>query len=140
MIQEKDVKLLKSQQEDLRLFELELSKKREEFDALNIALINRIGVLKTKQEDIKATLWDQAEREFEETKQKKLLGGIGIRILSKLNYSEDIARGWAEENMPIAVRKVLDKKQFETFAKENELDFVKKEEKVSVTFPKEIII
>ncbi len=140
MIKEKDVKLLKSQQEDLRLFELELSKKREEFDALNMALINRIGVLKNKQEDIKATLWDQAEREFEETKQKKLLGGIGIRVLTKLNYEEGEAMIWAGLNMPVAIKKVLDKKQFESFAKTNELDFVKKEEKVSVTFPSEIII
>ena len=140
MIKEKDVKLLKSQQEDLRLFELELSKKREEFDALNMALINRIGVLKNKQEDIKATLWDQAEREFEETKQKKLLGGIGIRVLTKLNYEEGEAMIWAGLNMPVAIKKVLDKKQFESFAKTNDLDFVKKEEKVSVTFPSEIII
>ena len=56
-----------------------------------------------------------------------------------MNYSESEAITWADTNMPIAIKRVLDKKQFETFAKTTELDFVEKEEKVSVTFPKEII-
>ena len=127
-------------QGDLTHLEEQLSKKRDEFETMNKVLIETIEIKRSGQEDIKEVLRVQAEEEFKETNQKKLLGGIGIRILSKLNYSESNAMDWSKENMPIAIKTILDKKQFETFAKSNDLDFVNKEEKISVTFPKEIII
>ena len=40
--------------------------------------------------------------------------------------------------MPIAIKRVLDKKQFETFAKANELNFVEIEEIPTATIPTEI--
>ncbi len=131
---------LANTQKDLMDWETLLSKKQDEFETLNKALIESIEVKKKTQEELKETLRIEAEEEFKETNQKKLLGGIGIRILSKLIYTESEAVKWAEENMPVAIKKVIDKKQFETFAKSSELDFVDKEEKVSVTFPKEITI
>ena len=131
---------LANAQKDLVNFEELLSKKQDEFETLNKALIESIEVKKKTQEELKETLRIEAEEEFKETNQKKLLGGIGIRILSKLIYSESDAMNWANENMPVALKTVLDKKQFETFAKSSDLDFVEKEEKTSVTFPKEIII
>ncbi len=127
-------------QKDLMDWETLLSKKQDEFETLNKALIESIEVKKKTQEELKEILRIEAEEEFKETNQKKLLGGIGIRILSKLIYSESDAMNWANENMPIAIKTVLDKKQFETFAKSSDLDFVEKEEKTSVTFPKEITI
>ena len=127
-------------QKDLINFEELLSKKQDEFETLNKALIESIEIKKNSSEELKGILRIEAEEEFKETNQKKLLGGIGIRILSKLIYTESDAVKWAEENMPVAIKKVIDKKQFETFAKSSELDFVDKEEKISVTFPKEITI
>ena len=140
MIDKINLMKLANTQKDLMDWETLLSKKQDEFETLNKALIESIEVKKKTQEELKETLRIEAEEEFKETNQKKLLGGIGIRILSKLIYTESEAVKWAEENMPVAIKKVIDKKQFETFAKSSELDFVDKEEKVSVTFPKEITI
>jgi len=57
-----------------------------------------------------------------------------------LNYTQELAINWAKENMPVAIKEVLDKKQFEAFAKSNDVEFVEKEESICVTFPKEIIL
>ena len=137
---EQPLKQLKSNQEDSINLNNKLSKKKEEFNELNKVLIYKIESLSEKEFEIKEVIRNQAESEYAETKQKKLLGGIGIRILSKLEYEESDAMDWAKEKMPVAIKTILDKKQFETFAKTNDLDFVNKTEKVSVTFPKEIII
>ena len=115
-------------------------KEKDDFTTKNAVLIESIVMFENSQEEIKEKVRVDAIEEFKKTGAKKLLGGIGIRILSKLIYTESNALQWAEENMPIAIKKVIDKKQFETFAKSSELDFVEKEEKVSVTFPKEITI
>ena len=139
-MEEQKIKSLQENQVKLDKLREELFKRQEEFGVENKDLTDRIDVYHNVEEEIKTDLRIDAEKEFKETGNKKLLGGIGIRILTKLIYSEDIAMSWAEENMPIAVKKVLDKKQFEAFAKTNDLDCVEKEEKVSVTFPKEIII
>ncbi len=131
----------------LKANQIHLEKLREtyqkEFDSFttkNAALLASIEVVSSKQEEIKEEVRIKAIEEFEKTGNKKLLGGIGIRILSKLVYSESDAMNWADENMPIAIKRVLDKKQFEAFAKSSELDFVESEEKTVVTFPKEITI
>ena len=115
-------------------------KKFDFFTTKNAALLSSIEVVSSKQEEIKEEVRTEAIEEFDKTGKKKLLGGIGIRILSKLIYRESEAVKWAEENMPVAIKEVLDKKQFENYAKSSDLDFVDKEEKVSVTFPKEITI
>lgn len=81
-----------------------------------------------------------AMEEFRETGDKKLLGGIGIRILTSLKYDNQDAIDWADTKMPVALKLVLDKKQFETYAKNTDLDFVEKVENISVTIPKEIKI
>ena len=137
---EEKIKSLKENQTQLLELNEELSKKREEFELVNKDLIDSIGFHNQVEEELKIDLRIDAEKEFEETGNKKLLGGIGIRILIKLNYEEKDAIDWSKDNMPVALKTILDKKQFETFAKTNDLDFVSKEEKVSVTFPKEIII
>lgn len=132
--------LLKDSQNNLTELNDKISIKRLEFEEQNKELIESIVKLNSEVEMHKESIKEDAKIEFKETGIKKLLGGIGIRILSKINYSEEDAMLWAENNMPVAIRKILDKKQFETFAKSNELDFVEKEESISVTFPKEIKI
>ncbi len=127
-------------QKDLMNCEELLSKKQDEFETLNKVLIETIEIKKTNQEGLKEVLRIEAEEEFKEKGEKKLLGGIGIRILTKFLYTEGHAIKWARDKMPVAIVESIDKKQFENFAKDNELDFVEKEEKITVTFPKEIII
>lgn len=136
--------------ESLKLYsvkskELELSKelldeKRKQFDIQNNDLISEITNLDSQVNGIKDIVKEQAETQYKETGEKKLMGGIGIRILTKLDYASQEAIGWAKTNMPIAVLEVLDRKQFETFAKNNDIAFVTKEESVCVTFPKELNI
>ncbi len=139
-MKEQKIESLQQSQHDLRILVERLSEKQKEFDLVNKGLFNEIDACGIVEEELKGELRIDAEEEFKETGNKKLLGGIGIRILTKLNYEEKDAIDWAGTKMPVALKTVLDKKQFETFAKTNELDFVNKEEKVSVTFPKEIII
>ncbi len=140
MINEIDVRFLIKKQIELKCHEKELNSMKEDFETRNQVIIGLIETEKEQEEELKEILRTQAEEEFKEKGIKKLLGGIGIRVLTKLNYEEENAMNWAEGNMPVAIKRVLDKKQFESFAKENKLEFVFKEEKVTVTFPKEIII
>ncbi len=137
---EQNLKLLQATQINLGDLRVKLNGKQFEFNEANKELIESIEKASSDEFEIKEKVKVEAIAEFEKTKEKKLLGGIGIRILSKLIYSESDAMNWANENMPVALKTVLDKKQFETFAKSSELDFVDKEEKISVTFPKEITI
>ena len=135
-----NIRNLKSNQIHLEKLRETYQKELDSFTTKNAALIASIEVVSSKQEEIKQEVRIEAVEEFEESGEKKLLGGIGIRVSTKLFYDEVNAILWAKENMPIAIIESVDKKQFETFAKENHLDFVKKEESVSVTFPKEIKI
>ena len=118
----------------------ELSNLMVQFEEQNKNLIDSISNLNQNAIVAKDLVKVEAEKEFKQTGEKKLLGGIGIRVSTILNYSTDDAVTWAKEKMPIAVTEVVNKKQFESFAKENDLEFVEKEEKVTITFPKEIII
>jgi len=94
------------------------------------------------QEDIKAQIEyckdiarENAEAGFAKDGEKKRLGGIGIRVMTQLDYNDDEAFVWAKEHdMALS----LDKVAFKKIAKIQDLDFVTKSEKVTVTFPKVI--
>ena len=129
---------LRIEQQALNDVQVVFSRLKEQFETDNALLLETIKVGSEKVETIKEDLRDQAIDEYGETGQKKLLGGIGIRVLSKLDYAESDAMLWAKQHMPVAIKEIMDKKMFETFAKNNELDFVKKLENISVTFPKVI--
>ena len=73
--------------------------------------------------------------EYKETGDKKLLGGIGIRVSKKIDYDPAEALKFAKEkNMFLQ----LDKKAFEKVAGGLGLDFVKSKDIETVTYPKEI--
>ncbi len=131
---------LKSKFKRLEELKVMLTKKLNEFETENKVLIESISEYENSCSEVKDLIKVEAIEEYESSGEKKLLGGIGIRVSTKLFYDEVNAILWAKENMPVAIIESVDKKQFETFAKENDLDFVKKEESVSVTFPKEIKI
>jgi len=130
--------ILKATRLNLERLNESLRIQKEEFNDINQDLLANIEKTKIDlnecMDEIKITAID----EFKETGEKKLLGGIGIRVLSKIDYSELEAINWAKDNMPVAIKEVLDKKQFDTFAKSSDLDFVTKSSQISVTFPKEI--
>lgn len=85
----------------------------------------------------KAEIQPWALEQFEKTGEKNLLGGIGIRETSTIEYNADAALKFAKEkDMFLA----LDKKAFEKAAPALGVDFVTVGKKVTVTFPKEVKI
>ena len=106
-------------------------------------LINEIPAFKdleeirNKKELLEQEIREEVINKFKETGEKKF-GQLGIRISKKLVYEPNDAMAWAKDYMQIAIKTVLDRKQFETFAKVNNLDFVKVEEIPTATIPTEI--
>jgi len=139
MEQEK-IHILKEKQSKLDLLKSNLSAKKEMFNTENAGLLKEVEVMEDSINTTKEEIKIQAIRDFKENGIKKLYGGIGIRVTSKLFYEEKSAIAWAKENMPVALVENIDKKQFETYAKSNDLAFVEKTETITATFPREIII
>lgn len=124
---------------DFAMFKEELKTKREEtqrkFEEENKELIERIEKLGSKLDKEKYQFKEQAVLLFEKTKEKKLIGGLGIREGINLIYNPEEAFNWAKEH---SLALSLDTKRFEQLAKTESIDFVKKEPTITVTFPKEI--
>lgn len=119
--------------------ELELiyKKKKEDFEAENIIIINGIKTHKEAIEQCKEDIRQLAEQEFKQTGNKKLYGGIGIRETSDMVYDESVALEWAKKHQMCLA---LDAKSFKSIAKAQPLDFVTIQNKITVTFPSEIKI
>lgn len=97
-------------------------------------LHNTSESLAKAEEDLRS----EAIKEYKTTGEKKLFGGVGIRILKKLSYDEHKAYVWAV-NKQMAIK--LDKKAFEKMAKaapEHVSDFVEFKEEPQATIPTEI--
>jgi len=86
-------------------------------------------------EIIETEIKNVALEKYQETGEKKLDFGIGIRVMSKLGYDPDIALKWGLEH---SMALTLDKKAFEKIAKVNKLDFVEYREEAIATIPREI--
>ena len=123
--------------DDLVMFKQELLDKRKAFEEENKELIERISKLSEELSVDKERIKVQAEEEFKVTGNKKLLGGIGIRVGIRINYEREKAFTWAKEH---SLCLSLDERGFEKIAKTQDIDFVSKEEKLTVTFPQKIII
>ncbi len=126
-------------QSELTMFKENLRTKKDEilekFEEDNGALMKRIEELSCELDSDKEQFKLQAIQLFEKTKEKKLIGGIGIREGTELVYNSLEALKWAiDHNLALT----LDRKRFEQLAKTESIDFVKKETKITVTFPKEI--
>ena len=118
-------------EEEVKLKE-QIKKKKEEFE---VSISDLTIAYKDNQAKIEATkneLSVEAKKEFEETGNKKLLGGIGIRETNRLNYNVERVRDWClEKKMFLNVNL----KEFDKVAKSLNLDFVKEEKEITVTFP-----
>jgi peptidoglycan hydrolase CwlO-like protein len=95
---------------------------------------DEIDSLKEDLTSCKDKLSEAAIKEFNETGEKKLLGGVGIKENKKVKYLESKAKEWAKEKN---LFQIFDKKGFEKFAKDNldQLDFVEIKKVPSATFP-----
>jgi hypothetical protein len=121
-----------------------LSKRKKEFDKriktfeeANATLKSLMAVSGDKINVLKSELSVEAEEEFDKTGNKKLDGGIGIRVSKTVEYPADKALAWAKEKDMFLQ---LDDKAFKKAASGLNLDFVEQVEKITVTFPKEIVL
>ena len=130
-----DLKFFKQESKEYELLKERLKEKKAEFEEQNKALIQNLNNKFSMLESYKDELRVVAEIEFGKTGNKKLLGGLGIRQGISLKYDDLLALTWAKRH-DLCLR--LDKKQFEIIAKKQDIDGVIKEEKITVTFPKEI--
>lgn len=113
----------------------EIKELKEQFEKENEPLFLHQAKIREQISSCKDTLKVEAIQGFSDDGEKKRLGGIGIRVGSSMIYEEEAAFSWAKEH---SLCLQLNKKEFEKIAKTQEIEFVKKEEKVTVTFPKEI--
>ena len=128
--------LVKRLKEGMALLEREtalIKEKREVFEKTLEYHLTSKKALETDLNITKSQLTDEALTEFKDTGKKKLLGGIGIREGSTINYDSKKALEFAKEKMMFLS---LDKKAFEKVAGSLSLDFVTIGTKATVTFPK----
>lgn len=127
----KDLKIMLEQHAKLKE-ELDLSYKQFE-----LTLSDKIEAKKnfeTLIEQLKEDIKVEAIAEFEQTQNKKLAGGIGIREMKNIVYDEVEALNWAKKHQLCLA---LDKKAFETLAKASPIEDMemKVDVKTTVTFP-----
>ncbi|MBU1082666.1 MAG: hypothetical protein KKB59_19430 [Spirochaetes bacterium] len=134
-ITREDLENYKNTSEQLDELNAVLSSKKKQFEEDNQEMIKQINNLNEVLDANKDILKVCAEAEYRTTGEKKLLGGIGIRVGISLIYDDGNALKWAMEH---SLALSLDKKRFEQLAKTENIDFVEKLEKITVTFPKEI--
>jgi hypothetical protein len=137
MIKDLLPQLIEFKQTEIKLLGLkdELKKKENEFNIQNYNLMEEINKLTFKMEDTRNDAKLEAIKEYELTGQKKLFGGIGIRIGTSLVYDEKMAFEWAKQHQLCLS---LDERAFEEIAKSQNLEFVRKEEKITATFPSKL--
>ena len=134
MIQKEKIIEFEKINNELELISEKLREKRAIFDQENEGLFNELYELQNCLSTCKTEIKDSALIEFKETNSKKLFGGLSIRQGVSLVYDSKTAFTWAKDhNMCLN----LNKSEFEKIAKIQEIDFVTKEDKITVCFPKE---
>ncbi len=71
-------------------------------------------------------LREQAIAHYERTGEKTLDENLGVRVTTKLEYEMPLAVAWCDQNAPVLVQKVIDRKVFEKFPGVADLEFVTK--------------
>lgn len=134
---ETEIKQYYKNQEVINLIKENIQANRQVFEESMKDDFDKLKMFEEENEKLRSQISAEAKTKYIETGNKKLDYGIGIRVMNKLSYDDEKAIEWAKENMPIAIKQTIDKKQFETYAKTTELDFVDKSDEITITFPKE---
>lgn len=137
MIKIETLKSLEKNMNQLSELKEELYNKQQVFNEQNEDLIKKIELLNNDKFHLKEVIKVAAADEFKDTGNKKLCGGVGIRVCSNLEYDRGIAFDWAKQH-DLCLSISLDVKAFESVAKTQPIDFVTKKEHILVTFPKKI--
>lgn len=109
----------------------------EVFQTNQESTLNKINQAKEEIDELKQQISEEAEKEFNKSGEKKLLGGVGIREGTSISYDAAKALEWAKKHDMCLT---LDSKAFEKIAKVQNIDFVEQQKVIQVTFPKEILL
>jgi len=113
----------------------EWEEKKKVLEKENSTLLADITASSVDIDVARAAIKALAEDEYNLTKNKQLIGGLGIRIMTALKYDPEKALVWAKNHDMCLT---LNKRDFDKIAKIQEIDFVSKIENVVVTFPPKI--
>ena len=113
-------------------FRDDLDAKRQAWMAANQDLFNAVNEAAKQVTELEAALRVRAVAAYNADPQKnKDLGcGVGIRVMTRLEYDAKTALGWAQKT-GLALK--LDTPAFEKIAKASNLDFVRSREEPSAT-------
>jgi hypothetical protein len=133
-MKKEDLQVLKNLQESFSLVSQTIKEKKELFEKSIEEETERLNFLKDSISRLKEDLELEAREEFKEKGKKKLLGGLGVREVTYLDYDPKRALEWAKEK---GLCLLLDTKKFEKIALDA-ADFVEEKKRIQITFPKEI--
>jgi len=100
-----------------------------EFTEANAELIETRTLANADFAETESKLRSAVIAHYESTGEKTIDENLSVRVNTSFEYKERDAIAWAEDNAPVMIAKVIDKKAFEKFA--DGLDFVTKKEKVT---------
>jgi len=99
------------------------------------SMAENLEAISKLEESIKTKALD--EYAADESKNKKLPFGVGIRVMKEVLFDDDLAMGWAKQT---GLCLKLDVSGFKKIAKAQDIDFVTIKDKPSATIPTEIKI
>ncbi len=133
---------LKNEMKTLKSLREQRDFAKEEYNALYKDFLEKTNSIKEKYVSFKsgvsgseAIVRDIALIEFNETGEKSLDYGVGIKVKNALDYDKEAAFEWAIEHK---LALLLDVKLFENIAKKDAIEFVKKISVPTATIPREI--
>ncbi len=134
-LNKENLRRFQNEADSLEKLKQEWKTKQAELENRNTELLQRIDQLSDELGKEKDEFKVLAIGEFTKTGEKKLIGGLGIRVGVELHYEEETAFDWAKEHK-LCLQ--LNTREFEDIAKRQNLGFVRKIKKITATFPKEI--
>lgn len=123
-------------QNEIEELEKVIKKEKEKFEESIEPNKVKIEALKSKLLPLKETIESDVLKKYEETKEKKYEGGVGVQERKVINYDEEKVFEWAlDKKMFLS----LDKKSFEKVADSlKDVPTVEISKKTIITWPKTI--
>lgn len=134
-IDQEKVAELKNKLAELETIKENIQTEKSKFEESITDLVDNKKEVEDSIFTLKSEIESEAVKLFEETKEKKYYGGIGVQERTELEYDEAVALNWAMEKKMFLQ---LDKKGFEKAVPSINVDFVKSKKVPKATFPKEI--
>ena len=131
---------LKQLQEETAALHAQYVANKKVFDETSAPLLDKRNGKDLEIAELKEIISAECLEDYNTIGVKTFQGGLAIRLNNRVNYKPVVALEWAKVNMSAIVKQTLDKRAFEKFAKELDLDFVELTKEPSVTYPAELKI